>query len=218
MSFAYSETNSRKSTFSNSSKLGEMPSRFVQSGIGYYAEGNILKFSSRSLSWMDFENISKYNDTLDVLNLILTIIAAYDSNRNLADGEIESLFGCDIECNFELDEEDWLKTNPKENSNCDSSGIVIDSVFDLIESFTTPEIPEINEQTTTKMGAISGEIDYAYEQIDSTFIDQLLKTGIFRSEIDHLFNSCDMAKCTACKDPFVTEEKIAGITTLGCFC
>ena len=148
----------------------------------------------------------------------MTIIAAYDSNRNLADGEIESLFGCDIDCNFELDEKDWLKTNPKENSNCDSSGIIIDSVFDLIYSYATTEIPEIDEQTTTTMGAISGEIDDANEKIDTTFIDQLLSTGIRQSEIDHLLNSCDMAKCTACEDPLITEEKIAGITTLGCFC
>ena len=44
MSCAYSETNSRKSTFSNTSKLGEMPFRIIQSGTGNYVEGNILNF------------------------------------------------------------------------------------------------------------------------------------------------------------------------------
>ena len=148
----------------------------------------------------------------------MTIIAAYDSNKNLADGEIESLFGCDIECNFELDEGDWLRINSKENYNCDASGIIIDSVFDLIDSFATTEIPEIDEPSTTIMGSISGEIDDYDEEIDTTFIEQLLKTGVLRSEINHLLNSCDLAKCNACKDPFLTEEKIAGITKLSCHC
>ena len=165
---------------------------------------------------MHFENIWKYNDNLDVLNLILTIIAAYDSNKNLADGEIESLFGCDIECDFELDEEDWLRTNTKESSNCDASGIIIDSVFDLIDSFATTEIPEID--AVTAMGTSSEILTEENEEIDSTFIEQLLKTGVLQSEISHLLNSCDLSKCNACKDPLITEEKIAGITKLSCHC
>ena len=148
----------------------------------------------------------------------MTIIAAYDSNRNLADGEIESLFGCDIECNFELDEEDWLRTSAKESSNCDASGIIIDSVFDLIDSFATTEIPEIDEHTVTGMGRSSELLTEENEEIDSTFIEQLLKTGVLQSEISHLLNACDLAKCNACKDPLLTEEKIAGITKLSCHC
>ena len=218
MSCAYSETDSRKSTLSNPSKLGEMPSRFIQSGIGNYVEGNILKFSSRSLSWTDFENISKYNDNLDVLNLILTIIAAYDSNKNLVDGEIESLFGCDIDCNFGLDEEDWLRMNAEENNDCDASGIIIDSVFGLMDIFVITEIPEIDEPSTTLIETIAGEINDYNEKIDSNFIKQLLKTGLLQSEINHQLNSCDLAKCSFCKDPLLTEEKIAGITKLSCFC
>ena len=167
---------------------------------------------------MDFESISKYNDNLDVLNLILTIIAAYDSNKNLADGEIESLFGCDIECDFELDEEDWLRTNTKESSNCDASGIIIDSVFDLIDSFATTEIPEIDEDSVAVMGAGLQILTEENEEIDSTFIEQLLKTGVLQSEISHLLNACDLSKCNACKDPLLTEEKIAGITKLSCHC
>ena len=143
----------------------------------------------------------------------MTIIAAYDSNKNLGDGEIESLFGCDIECNFELDEDDWLRTNAKENDDCDASGFIIDSVFDLIDSFATTEIPEIDEPST-----IATEIDDSDQEIEMTFIEKLLKTGVLQSEINHSLNSCDLAKCTACKDPLITEDKNAGITTLGCFC
>ena len=166
------------------------------------------------ISWI----FQKYNDNLDVLNLILTIIAAYDSNKNLADGEIESLFGCDIECNFQLDEEDWLRITAKENNECDASGIIIDSVFDLIDSFATTEIPEVDDFSTTITGSIPGELDDYNEKIDIPFIQQLLKTGVLQSEISHLLNSCDLAKCNACKDPLLTEEKIAGITKLSCFC
>ena len=143
----------------------------------------------------------------------MTIIAAYDSNKNLGDGEIESLFGCDIECNFELDEEDWLRIYTKENNDCDVSGIIIDSVFDFIDSFATTEIPEIDEPST-----IATEIDDYDQEIDMTFIEELLKTGVLQSEINHLLNSCDLAKCNACKDPLLTEEKVAGITKLSCHC
>ena len=143
----------------------------------------------------------------------MTIIAAYDSNKNLGDGEVESLFGCDIECNFELDEDDWLRTNAKENNDCDASGIIIDSVFDMIDSFATTEIPEIHEPST-----IAIEIDDYDQEIDMTFIEKLLKTGVLRSEINHLLNTCDLAKCNACKDPLLTEEKVAGITKLSCHC
>ena len=148
----------------------------------------------------------------------MTIIAAYDSNKNLGDGEIESLFGCDIECNFELDEDDWLRTNTKEGNDCDASGIIIDSVFDLIDSFATTEIPEIDEPSTTVMGTIPGESDDYDQEIDMTFIEKLLRTGVLQSEINHLLNSCDLAKCNACKDPLLTEEKVAGITKLSCHC
>ena len=143
----------------------------------------------------------------------MTIIAAYDSNKNLGDGEVESLFGCDIECNFELDEDDWLRTNSKANNDCDASGIIIDSVFDMIDSFATTEIPEIDEPST-----IAIEIDDYDQEIDMTFIEKLLKTGVLRSEINHLLNTCDLAKCNACKDPLLTEEKVAGITKLSCHC
>lgn len=167
----------------------------------------------------------KYNDNIDVLNLILTIIAAYDSNENLANGEIESLFGCDIQCNFQLDEEDWRRINVKENHDCDASGIIIDSVFDLIDSFGTTEVLEIEEPSTRVTGVISGvsskddqEIIDSDEKIDLAFIERLLKTGVFQSEINNSLNACDLAKCSACKDPLLTQEKIAGITTLSCLC
>ena len=148
--------------------------------------------------------------------MILTIIAAYDSNENFLDGETESLFGCDIECNFQIEDDDWLRSNSKENDNCDASGIIIDSVFDLIDSFATTEIPEIDE---TAMAAIHSHLsDEDNEEIDSAFIERMVKTGAQQSEIHHLLNSCDIAKCTACKAPLLTEEKIAGITKLTCLC
>ena len=148
--------------------------------------------------------------------MILTIIAAYDSSKNLLDGETESLFGCDIECNFQLDDDDWLRSNSKENDNCEASGIIIDSVFDLIDSFTTTEMPEIDETTTTTMLLEGSNVDN--EEIDSIFIERIIKTGVQQSEIHHLLNSCDIAKCTTCKSPLLTEEKIAGITKLSCLC
>ena len=149
--------------------------------------------------------------------MILTIIAAYDSNENFLDGETESLFGCDIECNFQIDDDDWLRSNSKENHNCDAaSGIIIDSVFDLIESFTTTEMPEIDETTTSVVHSSLSDEDN--EEIDSTFIERMITTGVMQSEIHHLLNSCDIAKCTACKAPLLTEEKIAGITKLTCLC
>ena len=149
--------------------------------------------------------------------MILTIIAAYDSNENFLDGETESLFGCDIECNFQIDDDDWLRSYSKENHNCDAApGIIIDSVFDLIDSFTTTEMPEIGETATTAMH--SQLYDGDNEKIDSIFIERMVKAGVQQSEIHHLLNSCDIAKCTACKAPLLTEEKIAGITKLACLC
>ena len=165
-----------------------------------------------------FQNRRQYNDNLDVLNLILTIIAAYDSNKNLVDGEIESLFGCDIECNFQIDDEDWLRINSKANHKCDASGFIIDSVFEMVDIFTTTEMPEIDETTTAMIVSSLENFSEDLEEIDTPFVEQLLKTGVLQSEINHLLNSCDLAKCTACKDPLLTEEKIVGITKLSCHC